>query len=395
MSTRRYDIDWLRVIAMLGVFLLHCSRFFDNEPWHVKAAVEQQSEILPIVRGLLLWVWLMEIFFLVSGFATHFALQRRSWDKYLVERAKRLLIPLYTVGLFILIPPQLYFELHTHGQITGTFWERLPDYYRSLPEAIFAKPDLRFPQGLAPYTFTGHLWFLQLLFLVSLVTLPALLYLKSERGKLLINKLAGWSNRPGGIFLFVIPLVVIRVGLMWMPEYSERTWGVFLWYACFFLFGFILADDARCNEAVKKNGWIGLALWFGLFIGVGSVLLFMLGYEPDEGQGFSTLFVIWQVCYSLISWGAMVCILSLAARYLSFTNRLLQYSNEAVLPFYLLHQTVIMIVGWYILPRGADALVSFLMIALISFPSILLLYEIFIRHIPFMRFLFGMVPRKK
>jgi len=395
MSTRRYDIDWLRVIAMLGVFLLHCSRFFDDEPWHVKAAVEQQSEILPIVRGLLLWVWLMEIFFLVSGFATRFALQRRSWDKYLIERAKRLLIPLYTVGLFILIPPQLYFELYTHGQITGTFWENLPDYYRSLPEAIFSRPDLRFPEGLVPYTFSGHLWFLQLLFLVSLVTLPALLYLKSERGKRLIDRLAGWSNRRGGIFLFAIPLIFIRVGLMWMPEYSERTWAEFLWYACYFIFGFILADDERFTEAVKENGWIGLALWFGLFLSVGSVLIFVLGYEPDGGQGFSTLFVIYQVCYSLVSWGAMVCILSLAARYLSFTNRLLQYSNEAVLPFYLLHQTVILIVGWYILPRGADALASILIIALISFPSILLLYEIFIRHIPFMRFLFGMAPQKK
>jgi hypothetical protein len=180
-----------------------------------------------------------------------------------------------------------------------------------------------------------------------------------------------------------------------MPEYSERTWADFLWYACFFLYGFILADDERFTEAVKKNGWIGLVLWFGLFICVGSVLLFVLGYEPDEGQGFSLLFVIWQVCYSLISWGAMVCILSLAARYLNFTNRLLQYGNEAVLPFYLLHQTVILIVGWYILPWGVGPAASFLMIVLISFPSILLLYELFIRRIPFMRFLFGMAPKKK
>lgn len=395
MKTRRYDIDWLRVIAMLGVFLLHCTRFFDNEPWHIKAPVAQQSEILPIVRGLFLWVWLMEIFFLVSGFATRYALQSRSGGQFLVDRAKRLLIPLYTVGLFILIPPQLYFELYTHGQITGTFWERLPDYYRSLPEAFFSKPDLRFPEGLVPYTFAGHLWFLQLLFLVSMVTLPVLLFLKSDRGKLLIDRLAGWSNRRGGIFLFAIPLVVIRVGLMWMPEYSERTWAEFLWYACFFLFGFILADDERFTEAVKKNSWIGLAIWFGVFICVGSVLLFVLGYEPKEGQGFSALFVIWQVSYSLISWGAMVCILGLAARYLNFTNQLLQYSNEAVLPFYLLHQTVILIVGWYVLPLGAGALASFLMITLISFPTILLLYETFIRHIPFMRFVFGMAPIMK
>jgi hypothetical protein len=182
---------------------------------------------------------------------------------------------------------------------------------------------------------------------------------------------------------------------MWMPFTTDWTWAVFLWYAFYFLFGFILASDERFTEAVNKNRWIGLALWIGLFVGVGSLLLFILGYEPSEGQGFSTLFVVWQISRSLISWGAIVFIMSLAARYLNYSNRLLQYSNEAVLPFYLLHQTVILIVGWYMLPLFTSGLVSFLIITLISFPLILLLYEVFIRHIPFMRFLFGMRPEKK
>jgi len=395
MKIRRYDIDWLRVIAMLCVFLFHCTRFFDDEYWHLKALTSQQSEILPIIRGLLLWVWLMEIFFLVSGFATSYALKRRSGGQYLVDRVKRLLIPLYTVGLFLLVVPQYYIDLVYHGQFTGTFWQWLPTYYRGLPGVIFSVPQVQAPQGLVPYAFTGHLWFLQLLFLVSLVTLPVLLYLKSEPGQRLIGKLAAWSNRPGGIFLFAIPLALIRVGLMWMPLPSDWTWAEFLWFAFYFLFGFILASDERFREAVDKNRWIGLALWFGLFVGVGSVLLFGLGYMPSEGQGFSTLFLVWQISYSLISWGAVVFILGLVARHLNFSNRLLQYSNEAVLPFYLLHQTVILIVGWYVLPLFSSGLVNFLIIALISFPLILVIYEVFIRHIPFMRFLFGMAPKKK
>ena len=123
--------------------------------------------------------------------------------------------------------------------------------------------------------------------------------------------------------------------------------------------------------------------------------MFVLGYKPSEGQGFSAQFVVWQISYSFISLGSIVFILSLFSRYLNFSNHLLQYSNEAVLPFYLLHQTVILIVGWYVLPRSTSALVSFLIITLISFSLILLLYEAFIRHIPFMRFFFGMNPQKK
>ena len=137
MKERRYDIDWLRVIAMLGVFVLHCTRFFCTEDWHVKAPVEQQSDIWAIMRGIFLWLWLMEMFFFAAGFATNYVLRRRTTRQYLVERFKRLVIPLYTVGLFILVAPQAYFEAFTHGQITGSFWQNLPLYYRNLPGDVF------------------------------------------------------------------------------------------------------------------------------------------------------------------------------------------------------------------------------------------------------------------
>jgi glucan biosynthesis protein C len=87
--------------------------------------------------------------------------------------------------------------------------------------------------------------------------------------------------------------------------------------------------------------------------------------------------------------------LSLGAKYLNFTNSFLAYSNEAVLPFFLFHQTIILIVGWFVLPWDMGNLAKFLIIAAISFPLILFLYEAFVRHIRFMRFLFGMAPKKE
>ena len=76
MKVRRYDIDWLRVIAMLAIFVLHCTRFFDKEDWHVKASLATQSDIWDIVRGGVIWVWVMPIFFLIAGFASRYALKR-------------------------------------------------------------------------------------------------------------------------------------------------------------------------------------------------------------------------------------------------------------------------------------------------------------------------------
>ena len=109
MKERRYDIDWLRVIAMFAVFIFHCTRFFDTEGWHLKNS-EQSYTLFVLVRGLF-WPWIMELLFLLSGAGSWYALKSRTATEYLFERFKRLLIPLYTVGLFILLLPQFYFEL--------------------------------------------------------------------------------------------------------------------------------------------------------------------------------------------------------------------------------------------------------------------------------------------
>ena len=136
MKERRYDIDWLRVIAMLGVFVLHSTRFFCTEDWQLKVPVAQQSDILGILRDFLLGVWLMPLFFLVAGFAARYSLKHRTVGQYLLERVKRILVPLYTVGIFILVVPQNYFDDFTHGRTTATFWQWLP---RLLPRPAGAR----------------------------------------------------------------------------------------------------------------------------------------------------------------------------------------------------------------------------------------------------------------
>ena len=396
MKERRYDIDWLRVIAMLTVFLFHCSRFFCTEGWHLKVPVSEQSEILRILRDMLVGVWVMELFFLVSGFATYYSLRRRTAGQYLGERAKRLLVPLYTVGMFILVVPQDYITGVTYGTISGTFWQWLPTYYRTLPGRLLSFwKYLLDPVALVPYTFSGHLWFIQMLFLVSLAALPLLLWLRSERGGRFIDRLAGRAAHPGGIWLFLIPLAAIQIAFRWMPDLNGRSWADFVWYACFFVIGYIVAADDRFTEAVKKCGWLCPALWIGLYLAVGGLLPMVLDFDPSPGHGVSLLYVVWQIGASVVQWSAVVFILSLGARHLCFSNKLLVYSNEAVLPFFLFHQTIILIVGWFVLPWPIHNVLKYLVIVLVSFPLILILYEAFVRHIGFMRTLFGMAPQGK
>jgi peptidoglycan/LPS O-acetylase OafA/YrhL len=388
---RRYDLDWLRIVAMLAVFFYHCARFFGPEGWHLKNAV--QSETVFVLRVALIWVWVMELFFLLSGVGTWYALKSRTGRQYLIERSKRLLIPLYSVGLFIIIPPQVFFELFTNKGYTGTFLELLPNYYRSLPSDLFLQHNLHNPSFLVPYGFAGHLWFLRYLFLISLVTLPLLLYLKSEPGQRGIERLAGWYTRSGGIFLFVIPLSLTLICLRSL-FIGNFTWADFIWYAIYFVIGFIMAADVRFTESIKRHGLVGLGLWIAGFSGVGFFVT-QLGYNPMPGnEPFSLIYVLYQIAWTVTSWGAVVFILSLGAKYLTFNNKILAYGNETVLPFYIFHQTIILSVGWFVIRWNIGILPKYMIIAVVSFCLIMVLYELFVRRINIVRFFFGMRPRK-
>ncbi|MGD2251923.1 MAG: acyltransferase family protein [Anaerolineales bacterium] len=392
MKERRLDIDWLRVIAMLAVFVFHCTRFFGTESWHLKNP-EQSMGVFVLTRGLI-WPWLMELFFLVSGVGAWYALKSRTGGQFLWDRTKRLLIPLYTVGLFILIPPQVYFELTTNSGYAGNFWELLSLFFSRLPaDLIGIFPQvLNDPARLVPFSFRGHLWFLQYLFLISLLTLPLLLYLKSKKGRRWIGRLAGWCNRSGGIYLFVIPLALIQIGFRSLFG-GGRSWADFIWYTAFFVIGYIMVADKRFTESIKRHAWPGLAIWLVGFFGVVSVLVLVLGYDHGN-EPFSLMYVLYQIVWSVTSWSAVVFMLSVGAKYLNKGSKWLTYANEAVLPFYLLHQTVILCVGWFVIPWNLGILPKFLIISVASFALIMGLYELLIKRFNLVRFFFGMRPKK-
>jgi peptidoglycan/LPS O-acetylase OafA/YrhL len=392
---RRYDIDWLRVIAMLAVFIFHCARFFDTELYNFPLKNVEYSFVVDVLRGSLVWPWVMELFFLLSGFGSWYALRSKSGGKYLWDRFKRLLIPLYTVGFFILNPPQFYIESFSNQRIRGTFWESIPLYFSRW------EFHLKSPHGLLPVPYGGHLWFLQYLFLISLVTLPLLLYLKSKSGQRWIERLGGWSERRGGIFLFLIPAASILIFFEGARNGGTTTWGAFFWYATFFVIGYIIAANKRFTKTIKRHGWFCLAVWIVLF-GIVPFFLSVFSSDPSAGnEQLSLVDVPYQILLNMknlcrgISFFAVFFILSLGTKYLNFNNKVLAYANEAVLPFYLLHQTVIVCVGWFVIPWNMGILPKFLIITVVSFPLILLLYELTVRRFNVVRFFFGMRLKKK
>jgi len=376
-TQRRYDIDWLRVTAMLAVFFFHNARFFDLLGWHLKNA--EQSIIVSFFI-VLLALWTMPLFFLLSGVGSWYALESRTSGQYVLDRVKRLLIPLYTVGAFVLLPPQLYWESVTQRAWTAPFWASYPLYFtRTLNLS---------PSPLFGSFWPGHLWFLKYLFLLSVFTLPLLLYLKSEPGQHLIERLAGWCDRRAGIFPSLIPLALVRICLRHLFG-GEHTWADLFEYMVFFIIGYLMPADKRFTEGFKRHGWVCLAVGIAGFGGIVFMAL-ELGYNPLFGESFSGIYVLFQIVWSIASWSLVVFVFSLGAKYLNFNNKALAYANEAVLPFYILHQTIILLMGWYVIPTSISIPLKYLIISTSSFVLIMALYELLIKRINAARFVFGM-----
>jgi len=386
MKERRYDIDWLRVIAIIGVFLLHATHFFDQgTDWHVQN--EDQSLAVLVFRSVIN-IWVMELFFLLSGAASWFSLSSRTGGQYLLERVKRILIPLYGVGACILLLPPAYFSFVTNGGYTGTFWEGLRLYIANI---FTTAPNFNDPFFFN--IFLGHLWFLQFLFIISVVLLPLLLFLRSEGGQRLVRWLAGVCTHPGGIFLFLIPLAGVRI-LLKHFFMGDKTWADLVYYAVFFLIGYVMASDRRFTEGFKKHGWFCLGLGLLAF---GAIPYFVLGlgYNYPGGEPFSLIYVLFNFVVSVGNLCWVTFMLSLGAKYLNYESRAVIHANEAVLPFYILHEPVLLTVGWFIVTTRMGILPKFLIISVASLIIIGGLYLGPIRNLNWVRFLFGLRPRRR
>jgi peptidoglycan/LPS O-acetylase OafA/YrhL len=371
---RRYDIDWLRVLALLTIFFFHCARFFDHEDWHVKN--NQLSFGMSVFVGIVSQ-WIMPLFFMLSAISAYFALNYRESKPYIHERFKRLIIPLLFGSFIIIAPVQVWIERVTHGQFSGSFIEFYPLYFSGF------------------YAFGGnfawmglHLWYLEMLFIFALLTLPIFLYLRQRKMHDFISRLATFFEKPGMIFLLALPVCVAELIVNLQPEgMGRRDFGGWspLPYLVFFILGYLIALDLRLKQAIEKQRIIAIVL--GLVTTTMGYYLLESGYS-SRSYGFSFL-------RAFNSWFWLVGILGFGSKHLNFNNRVLQYINEAVLPFYVLHQTVIVTIGFYIASWNTSVGLKYPFISILSFVVIVALYDLLIKRFNGLRFLFGMRLKKQ
>lgn len=372
---RRYDFDWLRVLAFTAVFFYHCSRFFDGSDWHIKNSTT--STLVDTLKGIF-DLWGMPLLFLISGVSIYFALRPGGALRFTRARVMRLLVPL-AIGVLVLAPPQIYLERLTHAEFQGSFLEFLPLYYR----------DWRIYGG--NFAWSGvHLWYLEYLFLFTLVLLPLFAALKSPTGQRMIGSLARLSALPGAIFLWILPCVLLIVlgdpYAIMGPAPREDVARLF--FAPFVIYGFLVISDRRIQEAIIHQRRIALVMAAVLILAVPAVS----GILEDDPS--FPIYALGILLVGVLMWSCILTVLGYGMRYLTTNHRLLAYANEGVLPFYILHQPVILILGYFIIPLPISILAKYLIIATLAFSTTLGLYEYGVRRLNPVRWLFGLKARK-
>jgi hypothetical protein len=368
---RRYDIDWIRILAVLLLIYSHSACIFGYPSWQVNNA-QRSAGMTQFMFFTSLWH--MPLLFLVSGIGTAFALRFRTVDQYLKERVKRLLIPLI-FGMLVLVPLQVYYERVGNLNFQGSYLKFYPYYF----EQAYSHKDVDW----------HHLWFLGYLFLFSALALPLFLYLKKEAGQRLITKLAGFCQRIGVIFMGAIPLAIIEVTLRakWPGSHNPlHDWTNFLYFLTFFIYGYFMVSDARFERTLDRHGTIS----FILAIAMTSIIFAWGANSPVPVYDYSPGYILYQIIHSFNSWFWVVAILSFGKKYLNVKSKLLKYANEAVLSFYILHQTAIIFIGFYVVRWNVGIVEKFLVISTLSLVLTIALYYLLVKRTKVTRFLFGM-----
>lgn len=377
---RLYYLDWLRVLAVLGIFVSHTADIFDTLYWHTR---QGGGGIKWDALGTLGAEWGLSLVFLLAGASTWFALTFRTGNQFIKERFTRLLIP-FIVAFILLSPFQAYIMAYFIASGYSNFHGDLVQFFPYFFKHIHIGSDLRW---LTIYGY--HLWFLAYLYIISMIALPVCMYLKQERGARIIGRLAALCNAPAGLFIFVLPIALIRI-MLWAPFPGYQGWTDFFSWLLIFVLGFILFANDTFQAAIRKQAKIFLPITVICILTLLVTNIAGILSLWNNAPGYSATYLLYQLLLSLSIWSATLSALYIAIRFMNFSNKVLRYANEAILPFYVIHEPVIVIIALYVLAWDIPTGVKYLFVSMTALIVTLLLYELLIRRIKPMRWLFGM-----
>ncbi|WP_066826918.1 acyltransferase family protein [Sphingomonas mali] len=373
---RHYGMDWLRIGAFALLIFYHIGMVFVPWGFHIKTAQPMDWVEIPM---LLTNPWRLTLLFVVSGYAS-----RALWSKspsirrFLGNRSSRLLIPL-VFGMAVVVPPQTWVELvGKHGYGQSYLWFLTHDYFR------FSKLD-----GIVMPTW-NHLWFVVYLWVYTLALM--LLMLVPGAGKLQ----AMFDRVFGGSRAVWVPVMFLLVTQYWLFHRDDDTHELFndglahLQYFPAFLFGFGLAGSRVVMDGLSR-WWAASA---AVAIGCYAVIAGLLVAYPDFSFPTHNVTIVFRLAREIDTWVAIAALIGIAERFLNRDHQWRTTLAEATFPFYIIHQTVIILVEFWVKPLGIGAAGEFLILVPATIAGCRAFYLIG-REVNVLRPLIGLKARAK
>lgn len=385
---RRHDIDVLRTLAFGLLILYHLAMVYVAD-WNYHFKSDEQYEWLewPMV---FVNRWRMSLLFLLSGIAVGLALRSMGTGRFAAMRTWRLFLPL-VFGMLMIVPVQSYVEALDNGAIEPGFIAFMARYLQLQPW-----PAGTFRGGEHGVTW-NHLWYLAYIWVYSLAVAAVLPLTRSAPGRWLGGTWASpanWHVLP----LLVLPAAYVFVFLYWFEDRLPDTkalvgdWGNHAQYFPVFVFGVVVARSTRFWETlVARRHWTLAAATAGVVLYMGlRILGRTLSPESLSELPAWNWRAMSEAGHALYRWGMLLCLLGFAKHYLDRPYRWLPYANEAVYPWYILHQSLIIPLAFVVASLPVVGWMEMPLVLLGTVAGCALLHEFFIRRIPWLRPLFGL-----
>ena len=347
---RRYDIDWVRVIAIALLLIYHISIGF--QPWGVMIGFITNSKpwVSLWIPMAMLNVWRIPLLFFVSGMGVYFAIQNRNWKELIKERASRILIP-FLFGMLFIAPLHIYLmQFHYRWKLSYT-------------------PN------------PAHLWFLGNIFIYVVTLSPIFFYFKNNQDSKIVAMMKKWLGNPFGLLIVVSVFIVEALLVDPKPYelYAMTRHGFFLGFLAFFFgFCFVLSGSSFWNMLLKWR-WLFLLL---------AIAFFSYRAMQFQMQVTSYLLSVESNCWIFSVFG-------FAHRYLNRPSKALKYLSEAAYPIYIIHMVFLYLASLVIFPLGLEPPLKFLLSVIFTTIGCLIFYEFLIRRVNFIRPLFGLKKNYK
>jgi hypothetical protein len=375
MPERRYDLDWLRILVFGLLIFYHIGMLYVAD-WGFHFKSVYQSETLANFM-LIVEPWRMASLWIISGIAIRFILVKVSLLRYTFVRSLRLLLPLL-FGVLVIVPPQLYVEMTANGALDMSYWQ----FYL----AMFTDNNtlfVNYQPGIWPHWDVNHLWYLRSLWEYSLAIILLLPLLNSS----LITNTSNWLFKQHlGVMLLILSVPIFIIQITWEQDTNRYPLGF-----TFLLYGYLIGWHAHFWQQLTIN-LKPLLLTFAFL-----VIVFISFYNTVwltlNDSTPSWLIIMGMLIYSFVRVAGVLTVLALAYRYLNKKSPSLSYFNEAVYPFYIVHQTIIIVLAYNLAPLELGPIIEPLSVIILTVLLCFICFEI-IRRSDILKPLFGVRIKK-